>query len=43
MNGFLTKNFNRTGTAGIIIDIGKSKEPGAYRAINLYRNNKDRK
>ena len=42
MNGFLTNDFNRTGRAGIIIDIGKGKEPGASRAINLDRNNRDR-
>jgi hypothetical protein len=39
MNGFLTNAFNRTGRAGITIDIGKGKEPGACRAINLNRNN----
>jgi hypothetical protein len=42
MTGFLTNDFNRTGRAGIIIDIGKSKKPGASRAINLDRNNRDR-
>jgi len=41
MNGFLTDNFNRTGRAGIMINIGKSKEPGAFRAINPDRNNRD--
>ncbi len=43
MNGFLTNDFNRTGRAGKIIDIGKGKEPGAFRTINLDRNNRDRK
>jgi hypothetical protein len=42
MNEFLTNDFNRTGRAGIIIDIGKSKKPGASRAINLDRNNRGR-
>ena len=42
MNGFLTNDFNRTGTVGIIIIIGKSKKPWAYRAINLNHNNRDR-
>ena len=42
MNGFLTNDFNRTGRAGKMIDIGKGKELGASRAINLDRNNRDR-
>ena len=42
MNGFLTNDVDRTGRGGIIIDIGKGKEPGASRAINLNRNNRDR-
>ena len=42
MIGFLTNNFNKTGIAGIIIDIGKAKKPGASRAINLDRNNRER-
>lgn len=42
-NGFLTGNFNRTGIPGIKIDIGKGKEHGASRIINLDRNNRDRK
>ncbi len=42
MNGFQTDDFSRTGRAGIIIDIGKGEEPGASRAINLGRNNRDR-
>jgi hypothetical protein len=42
MNGFLTDDFNRTGKAGIIVDIGKDKEPGASRAINPERKNRDR-
>ena len=41
MNGFLTNDFNRTGRAGIIIDIGKGEEPGVSRAINLDHNNRD--
>jgi hypothetical protein len=42
MNGFLTNDVDRTGRAGIIIDIGKGKELGASRAINLDHNNRDR-
>ena len=42
MNGFLTNDFNRTGRAGKIIDIGKGKERGASRTINLDRNHRDR-
>jgi len=42
MNGFLTSDFTRTGRAGIIIDTGKGKEPGASRAINLDRAPRDR-
>jgi hypothetical protein len=42
MNGFLLNDYNRTGRAGIIIAIGKIKEPGASRAISLDRNNRDR-
>jgi hypothetical protein len=41
MNGFLTDDFNRTGRAGMIIDIGKGERPGASRAINLDRNRRD--
>jgi hypothetical protein len=42
MNRFITSIFNRTGRRGIIIDIGKGKERGASRAINLDHNNRDR-
>ena len=42
MNGFLTNDFNRTGRAGKMIDIGKDEELGASRAINLDHNNRDR-
>jgi len=38
---FLTINFNRTGRAGKILDVGKGGELGASRATNLdhkYRN-----
>jgi len=42
MNELLTNNSSRTGRAGIMIDIGKGKEAGASRAINLGRHNKDR-
>jgi hypothetical protein len=39
MTGYLTGDFNRTGRAGAMIDIGKDKGPGASRAINPGRNN----
>lgn len=39
ITGFLTGSFNGTGKPGIIIDIGKGMEPGAFRAINLDGNN----
>ena len=42
MNGFLTNDFNRIGRAGKIIDVGKGKELGVFRAINLDHNNRDR-
>ena len=42
MNGFLTNDFNRTGRAGVLINIGKSKKLGASRAISLDHNNRDR-
>ena len=42
MNRFLTNDFNRTGKDGKIIDIGKSRELGASRTINLDHNNRDR-
>ncbi len=43
MNGFLTNDFNRTGRAGKIIDVGKDEElRGASRAINLDQNTRDR-
>jgi hypothetical protein len=43
MNGFLTNDFNRTGRAGKMIDVGKGEELGVSKAINLDRNNRDRK
>ena len=42
MNGSIINGFNGTGRVGRAIDTGKGKEPGAYRAINLYHNNRDR-
>ena len=42
MNRFLTSDLTRTGRAGRITDIGKSKRPGESRAINPDRNNRDR-
>jgi hypothetical protein len=42
MNGFLTNDFSGTGKAGKMIDIGKGKELGASRAINLDHSNRDR-
>jgi hypothetical protein len=43
MNEFLTNGFNRTGAGGIKIDIGKGKELGVSKAINLDPSNRDRK
>ena len=34
INGFLTTNFNKTGEAGIAIDIGRKKENGMSKNIN---------
>jgi hypothetical protein len=42
MNGFPTNDFNRTGAVGKRTGIGKDKELGASRTINLDRNNRDR-
>ena len=43
MRAFLTTNSNRTGRNGIMTDIGKGMEPGAYRAINHDQNSRGRK
>ena len=40
--GFLIEDFNRTERSGKMIGIGKGKEPGASRAINLDRSNRNR-
>jgi hypothetical protein len=42
MNGFPSSEFNKTGRAGIIADIGKNKVVGASRTINPNHNNRDR-
>jgi hypothetical protein len=42
MIGFLTDDFSRTGRAGVILDTGKGKGPGASRAISLVRNDRCR-
>ena len=42
INEFLTNDFNGTGRAGKIIDVGKGRELGAFRTINLGHNNRDR-
>jgi hypothetical protein len=42
MNGFPTNDFNKTGKAGKMIDVGKGKELGVSRTINLNHNSKDR-
>jgi hypothetical protein len=42
MNGFPANDFNRTGAVGQRADIGKEKELGASRTINLDHNNRDR-
>ena len=41
-NGSLTNSFKKTGRAGKIIDIGRGKEPGVSRAINLNHTSRDR-
>jgi hypothetical protein len=42
MNGFLTKEFSRTGGTGKTIAVGKGREPGASRTINLGHHGRDR-
>ena len=42
MNGFPAVDCNRTGGVGTIIVIGKDKEAGVCRAINLDRSRRDR-
>ena len=42
MNRFLPDNFSRIGRVGRIIDIGKTKNAGEYRAINLGPKSKGR-
>ncbi|HLB25707.1 MAG TPA: hypothetical protein VJM83_05205 [Nitrospirota bacterium] len=42
MNGFLTIDFTRTGSAGKMTDTGKGEEPGASRAISPGHNGRDR-
>ena len=40
MNGFLTDDLNRTGRAGMIVDIGKSKKLGVFRTIEIDQGHK---
>jgi hypothetical protein len=42
INGFRSGDFNKTGGAGIVLDIGKGAIPGASRTINPDHNNRDR-
>jgi hypothetical protein len=42
MNRFVTNTFIRTGRPGIILDIGKGKERGVSKAIDLDHNNRNR-
>jgi hypothetical protein len=42
MIGSPMDSFNRTGKAGMITDIGRSKGPGEFRAINPDRNGSSR-
>jgi hypothetical protein len=42
MNEFPANDFNRTGRAGKIIDVGKGRGIGVFRTINLVHNNRDR-
>ena len=41
MNGFPSSEFNKTGRAGIVVDIGKGKVVGESRTINPNHNNRD--
>jgi hypothetical protein len=41
-NGFLINIFNKIGEAGVIIDIGKEKEDGTSKDINLLRHSRNR-
>jgi len=40
--GFLINIFNKTGEAGITIDIGKAKESGTLKDINPLHHNRNR-
>jgi len=42
MNGSPSGGFNKTGRAGMVIDIGKGKEPGASRTISLGHKHRNR-
>lgn len=42
MNGFLARDFKRTGRAGMTMDTGGEKEPGVSRTIEFHHNNKSR-
>jgi hypothetical protein len=42
MNGLITDISTRTGSNGMMIDIGKGKERGASRTIDPDHNNRDR-
>jgi hypothetical protein len=41
-NGFLINIFNKTGEAGIVIDIGREKENGTSKNINPLHHNRNR-
>jgi hypothetical protein len=41
-NGFLINIFNKTGDAGIVIDIGKEKKNGTSKNINPLHHNRNR-
>jgi hypothetical protein len=42
INRFLIHNFNETGRAGRVTDIGNRKEPGVFRVIHLSHNDRVR-
>jgi hypothetical protein len=43
MNGFLTDDLDKTGRAGMIVDIGKGRELGASTTIEVdHHNSRDR-
>ena len=42
-DGFPTNSLNKTGKVGIAVDIGKEKQNGTWKDINLFHNKDNRK